>query len=1558
MAAWRDAGRERRDENGEPQIVVVPPQQQGLRWGRGIITGVAMIGSLILLAIITILVFTGTDWGRERVRRFAQNWLNTQIHGRVTIGKLSGNLLTGMTVHNFAITDSAGEPFVAVESFRGDYSIIGLLKKHIWIDNAVAIRPLVVLDHPPKGKWNWQRIFPTSTTPTPPSKAPGWLDWIRFTNASVVDGQLIVRTPWSPAEGLRPTARDSVIRDALGGGTRLMISRAPGGFQKTVQLDSVTAAIPFLRITEPGKKDRLLEVSSLTMEAFPFRAPGAVIRDLKGVFPFNNDSVWWKGAYAELPHSKASGNGSYNLTSGDLTLQIHAEPASFADMRWIYPRLPTGNGKFDLALKWRGAIQTYQFTNANVSLAQAAGRPAQAQGSFGITLGDTITLHDTNLRFANLDTRTLEQLIPHFKSPRRGTFAGRASVHGGRRALVVDGDVRFDDQRAGPSRIVANGEIGFLDNGGVRARNLRLTLEPVQVAMARTWYPSLPIGGTVTGTATVNGTTNSDLAMTGNLTLADRGTRSTVEGTATVRLAGTKSFNVNITARPVSLVEVGRFMPSVGLQGSAAGPIHVVGTLRNLRLQTDLRLPDGGRFAAHGALDLASAQKGYDITARLYTLNLRTIDAKAPVTSLTAQAAVRGRGTQLATMNTAIAADLSTSRWDNIAVDTVSVRATLASGLANIQKLYAVGAQLTANVSGSFGLTRARSGELTYTLASDSLGALNRWIPLQPNAPKTVAPRPGVMAHAIARARADSARLDRATEMQRMIHGDAPGPKLVVHAPKPVPTDTVSGTAYAAGTLRGNIYDFDLRGRAGGENVVVRGNFVRRFRAEYAWIDARSPASKLAVGLDADSASVMGFAFDTVSARLTYASSSGHVEVAVTQDNDRHYGAVGDYTLKTNANELRIANMTFQFDTAFWHTPHPASIQWGGPGIRVNDFELVNRGNGRLYADGLLPTSGMADFRLDVDNFPVSNIADIVQTDIAASGILTLHGTMTGTLSRPAFRGAFGLVNATYNKTPVPNLRGTFAYADELLVTHAEEVRPGGPAMAVADARLPLNLAITGVTGSRILPGPASVDVVADSLPLDLVSQFTDYVAQTHGYAVGKVSLRGTLKKPVIVGGLTVNKGAGMLNLTGAQFSDVGATVRLANDTVYVDSVAGQARGSVRLRGTIAIANLSDPVFNLYLVSSGARLVNNNWANVLIDAGLALTGPYSQPYVSGAVTITQGVVYAPEPTGRHLIGAGDPELFNVLDTSLVTEQNLFPVPSPFMTNLRMEVSLNVHRDTWVRNREANVEVYTDDPLSIVDVDQSFQLTGVVTTDRGEYDFLGKRFQIQRGSAMFIGTPDINPTLQITGEYTVEIAARGALDIRVLIGGTLKKPKLSLESDAQPPKTQSELLSLLAFGQSTTSLVATSASSITGSAATMDLFGVGAQMAVRRLATVAVGVMVEQVQIQASRGLGTDVFAITPGDVPVQPLSGNAFRDFIFGTKVEAGKYINPRTYVGAQTQAARFGLSIDHRTADGWRFTASWEPRVLLGEPTLDLTRVNAFPKQSFGGFVIRDWRF
>ena len=1520
-----------------------------LHWGRGLAVGVSILFGLVVIAAIAVFVVTGTDWGHERVRRYAQSLVGGMVHGKVKIGSVSGNLLTGITVHDVAITDSSGAPFVALESFKGDYSIMSLLHKHIWIQDAVLVRPLIVLDHPPTGPWNYQRIFPRDTTPKPANQAPSWGDWIRFSNAKVIDGQLIVRTPWKPSEGLSAAARDSAINEALGGTSRLVIQKVSGGFQKTVQLDSVSGTFPLVRLAEPGMKSRLIEVSALAMNAYPFRSPGADVRDVKGAFAFDNDSAWWKGAYVELPQSKATGDGVYQLNSGDLRMTIHSDPASFADMRWIYPRLPAnGHGSVDFKMAWKGAVQDYYATKTDLTIGEA-----HISGSAGATLGDTLTIHDTDLRFSGIDTRLLEQVIPHFSSPRRGVLAGRATLSGGRHALAVNTDVTFDDQRAGRNRLIAIGDVGMLP-GGIRARDLRLQMLPVQVAIARTWMPSLPIGGTVTGSATLNGSTTTQLAFVGRVDHDDRGIRSAFDGKGTVRLTGGKYFDVDVNAHPVSLVEVGKFAPAAGLQGTASGPMHVSGALKNLRVDADLRLPDGGRFATRGTLDLASKEKGYDLVSALYTVNLRSVDTKAPVTSLTASAAVRGRGFQLATMNAAIAADLSTSRLDTIAVDTLSVRASVANGLANIQRLYVLGSHVAANVHGTLGVVKGKNGSIAYAVAVDSLGALNRFIRRTPGDTIAIPPRPGVVARAVRKARADSARIAQKTEIERLATGK-PGPKLVVSVPSPVPADTLMGAVKAAGTITGNIDDFSVSGTARGDSIIARGNSIRAFDSYYKWENVRTPTAKLSVGVEAGPTSAMGFVLDTVSLRGTYASTGGHVELAVGQNNSRQLAAAGDYALNTDRKELRLASLQFQFDTSLWKSSHPSAIRWGGPGVQVDSFELRNRGNGRIYANGLLPTEGAADFRLDVDSFPVGDIVDLAESDIDMTGIISVHGTMGGTTAAPAFKGDFGLASGTYNNAPVPDLVGRFGYADRQLVTHVDATRNNAQPMMTVDAHVPLNLALTGVNGPRLLPDAMSVDLVADSLPLELIPQFTDVVSNFHGRSYGRVAMRGTLKRPSLVGQLALVNGTIMLNSTGATFDNMNAAIRMANDTVYVDSVAAKAIGDVHLRGTLAIGDWREPSFNLYLTSNGAELMNNDHGKVRVDAGIALTGPFTGAYLSGGATIAQGVIYAPEPTGRHLVGSGDPELFNVLDTALTTERNLFPAVSPLLKNLRVDMDLSVKRNTWVRNREANVEMYTDDPVSVRAEQEAFALTGVVNTDRGEYNFLSKRFQVKRGSIMFIGSPDLNPTLQITGEYQVQ-AAR-TLNISVLIGGTLRHPKLALESDAQPPKTQSELLSLLAFGQPTSSLLAFGSSSVAGSAATGDLFGTGAQFAVQRLAGVAVGVAVDQVEIQAGRAFGTDVLDITPGDVPVFK-GGNGVANFFTQTRIEAGKYINGRTFVGLQEQGGQPGASIEHRTADGWRFNASVAPRILLRAPNFSLTQQPYTSTRSYGGFIIREWRF
>jgi hypothetical protein len=66
------------------------------------------------------------------------------VHGKTTIARVSGGMLSNVTFEKVVITDSAGAPFISVDSLTTDYSISDLFRKRILLEHAVFVRPNVV----------------------------------------------------------------------------------------------------------------------------------------------------------------------------------------------------------------------------------------------------------------------------------------------------------------------------------------------------------------------------------------------------------------------------------------------------------------------------------------------------------------------------------------------------------------------------------------------------------------------------------------------------------------------------------------------------------------------------------------------------------------------------------------------------------------------------------------------------------------------------------------------------------------------------------------------------------------------------------------------------------------------------------------------------------------------------------------------------------------------------------------------------------------------------------------------------------------------------------------------------------------------------------------------------------------------------------------------------------------------------------------------------------------------------------------------------------------------
>jgi autotransporter translocation and assembly factor TamB len=1515
-----------------------------------LLAGVAVV---VVLLVGVAYLLTNSDWGRARIRGYVLGLVQRNTHGIVHIGSITGNLLHGITLHDVVITDSARAPFVKADEIWAKYSLGTLRGKRLEFNDVKLVRPIIVIDKQPGGKWNYDRIFPRDTVTRAGVKSTGWGTWIRFSNVTLVNGDLTVRSPWDPGNAA-PAERADKVRAALGPEGRLKILQVVRGYQKESSFHSINGLFPLVRLEDPAYKNRLIDVAALKMIAEPFRPPVADVRGLTGKFEFTGDSVWWKGARVSFPATKASGDGRYYMDSGDLHLRLHGDPVRTADVRWAMPHLPEdGSGKVDFGLDWTGSKSVYLAQNMDVTLEKS-----HLAGKIEATVTDTIAYRDADLSFTNLDTRLLTQLFPTMTFPRPLTLTGKAAFDGGEHALRVNADVVVDDRLSGRSHVVATGVMG-LSKAIFTARDLHVRMLPLQLGLAKAIAaPTLRTGGIVTGTATLNGSSAAIMTASAmDVTHVELGALSHATGRAAMRPRGIPWYDVDVVMHPLALATIGRYMPKVGLQGSGNGPLRLKGFENDLAINTQLTFPDSGFLDLRGTMDLFSKEAGYNLDFKTRQLNASTIVANAPRTSITAVGTASGRGFVPETMQAQLVARVAASSVDTVSVDSANVRVALANGIARFDTLSVELPQGIVEAKGTIGLTAEHSGTLSYHVAIDSL---SRFAGLISTDTSVVRPRPGILARRIQKAKADSSRIARATEVERAVTGMAL-PRTVVDTPQAVHKNELSGSVRADGVATGSITDFSAKGTASGSNIVARGNTVGSFTADYDWINGRTPQSQVRVNAQAKSVRAAGFALDSVGAKLTYHKPNGTVQLVVNQDNARTYSADAAFTLDKLRNALTLNTLRLQFDTSVWASTRTAAVHWGGAGVDVENLELRNGAIGRIYVNGFVPKEGNANLDIAVDNLNVGDVVALTESDINAKGLISLNIHATGTLDNPQFKGAFGATDLVLNGGAVPELHGNVDYVNQTLTGRAEAMRPGKPPFFVAEGTVPINLAITGVTGSRFpTDRQIALNINADSLPLDLVPQFSDYISNVKGRASGAFKVAGSLSRPKLSGQFALHEGQARVIPAGINLSQVEASIRMLGDTVVIDSVAAYSKGRIVLTGGIGVGSVTTPSFDLRLQTQNAQILNNDRGELRVSANLAMTGPFKDAHVTGDVRIREGVLDIPPSENKNLVGPGDPAIFNVLDTAVMADREIFPTQSRLLANLRMDVTLRVDRDVFVRSREANVEVYSDGDLGVHvnRAKETLVLDGVLLTERGQYTFMTRRFNIKRGSATFINSNELNPTLQGTAEYEVKQPNREAINIQIVVGGTLRTPNISLISDAQPPIPQSDLLSYLAFGRSSSSLVQLEGSGLTNGSGGSNLVGAGAALASRQLAGIAIGVTADQFAGEAARSLGVDVFTITPADV--QTDVGN----FLRATQFEFGKYVKSHTFVAVKSPLdpkalVRPGVQIVHRFGGlgGYRLETGVDTRYLLREPTLSRDQTVA-TTSAFGAFLIREWRF
>lgn len=1504
--------------------------------------GIGVVLGLALLVVGAWLVLTRSDFGRNRVRVIALNAIRNSVNGTVEIGRIEGNVLGNFTLVDVRIADSAGNPLLSVERVSATMNSTALLTKRIDVSRLILVKPRIHIFRTPDEGWNYARIFKSGEGGGGDSTV-GFGDWVVLRNVTLEDGSLLLQRPWEPEADLRPATRDSVIRAALTGESRARIDRAPYGLRQTIEFRTINARLPGAVVADPAHTDIVLRFDSLAMLAQPFNPPPMHVRQFAGEVRIGRDTVTAADFTLNLPDTRTKGAFTYVLATGDMFGTIRADTLAFTDIRALYPPLPdSGGGRLDITMAVRDTgANEYTVTNADLRVGTA-----QLGGRLGLVITDTISaFRDTDLDFARFPTALIEHFIPAARAPVPGHLTGRVKVAGDIDALRLDGALMFDPLQHAPFRIVARGGLGFAE--GFTTNRLFVSADRMPVSVVHEFGLDPRIGGTLTGNATLSGSTATRFRGPYRLVHNERGTRSHVEGEGSIAVRDNMRMDISMRFLPVSLELAEHFVKETDIRGAVTGTGRIQGTPRDLAAKLDLHLPDTGTVQIDGTYRLPNDNvAAYTATVTMRDVDVQRIIPSFPATSLQGVTTLDGRGTRLATVDARVSANLQMLMVDSAEFRDVTLTASARDGLLTVDTLHAGAAFGSASVAGTFGLVAGKDGTLRYRAEVTDLGGLTRWIATGDTG--LVAARPGFGVR-LARARQVADSIRRAFEAQKgpaaQLAADLRKPEArptARQAPniQPIPRDSIGGSFSATGDAQGNVKRFDVNANARTAGLVWGGHLVGAGSVKGRWTDAGTPNNSIVAEGGVDSLRVTGFAFDSTRFKGRYARGAGDIELAVYPGDTAEYRVNAAYVLHAGEGEVHLNDIRLRFDSTAWASTRASTIKWRGQGLTIDSLELRNnagRGGARIFVNGEIPDCDPGRIEVAIDSLRLAPWITLLQSDVIADGIATFSGVMTGTRASPTITATLVIGDPSYKGVAFPGIHSRMEYANRTLTLDSHMRRAAGSDLARVTGTLPIDLSLGDSVKTRLLDSPIALTIEGDSIPLSPLAEFTDAVTSVNGRAFGRIEVAGTWKSPRMTGGVGIDAPSVGIAAVGVIVSSVKGRLRVTGDTLVIDSLAGYSQGPVKARGTIVLAELDNPVLNVAFEASRARVLGDERGRLTADANLRATGPINSMVVSGSLLIRNGVIYIPDPEKLDVINTADPAIFAVVDTATARGLDVAP-PSEFRKNLRLNVTVEARRSVFARSADANVEVYGNLALRMdPSTNGELAVTGSLYTDHGFYTFLGKRFDVTRGSARFTGEADPNPILQILATHEVRQAGRAPLDIRVILGGTLKQPTVSLESDAQPKLSQSDLIAFLAFGQSSSGLLQFTGTGLEGGGqGGSSLAGNVAALAQRQLASVAVGALVDEAKRDLTSATQADVLNITPAELPTD-ISLGAFQTVLKGTELEIGKYTGRNTFVlgRVRTSLAIPGALVERRVGRKIMLRGSFETRFLPERPTL-----------------------
>jgi translocation and assembly module TamB len=1434
--------------------------------------------TLGLIGICVGLVATRSDSGQAVLRRWIEARVASSIHGKVYIGRMSGNFLTGVTIDSLEMRDDEDSLFVATGPVTLQYDPRDLVDRRLYFRRVDVQRPVVVLRQHENWTWNFKRMFGVGGPSKPKGPERGFGDFVQLDSTHIHGGSFRLTIPWHPDDSLHGARRDSAVRANIARDDH-EISRTREGLTQTYRWTKIYAAVPYARLADPdsiGKAFRIDTIHSVeTVPTFTWRNVAGVVRVL-------GDSVWVKSPHWDLPGSTGRAEGKI-VWGSDLpvryAIRIWGDSVSLADVAWVYPTLPrTGGGRMVLDIKNERDLHQLDYAIHEMDVRTTKSRLKGAM-TFE-TGGRVLAVHDVKLEAAPVDFDLLRTLNGKpFPADWQGTLTGTVTARGGplNHFFVDASELTFRDAHVpgAVSRVKGRGELDILLPAFTAFHRFNASTDRLDLRTLVAIYPAFPrVTGIVSGSAVLDSSWLDVRFSNANLTHTDgpgEPTRAAGSGRVTYG-EQFMTYDLALQASPLSLTTLARSYPKLPLRGLLTGPIRVRGTAPELDVQADLTGP-AGRLIYAGKVD-ADSVGGYGARGRgtFDALDAASLVGRAtPPSRLAGSYDVDLVGDSLATLAGSLGLRLDRSDVDGLRIAGGAARARFDRGAVYFDTLHLTGAPGSLRATGALGLTRPVGRDsLVLALDVDSLGGLRRYL--------TKVTSNEVLASA----------------------------------------DSLGGALAFRGTVHGWLDSLDVRGALTGSNLRVRTSRARVLQGNLALHSVRGHTTG-ALDVRADTIVAAGVHVASTTLRADVLD-RGHAifSAGARGNNGTSLRATGDWRSLAGTTTVQLDTFDLALAEGRWGLRRPMRLASSATGMVVDTLLLADDAGARIAGFLNVPAAAPARIHLRADSLRLADLGVLAQLPSALDGRLGLDFDVTGTREQPVMTLVAEARGLRYGALSTESVALSGGYEGSHASVQANLLRGG---RSILDATLQYPVALT-LFSARETGDSLRGRVHADSVDLALVEALSSKFRNTTGRLALDLAISGHPARPHVGGRATVRDGAIEIPTVGLRFAGIDGQVEVdpARDSLTIAHLrwsSPASKGTGSLQGSVVFGDRSNPRLDLRLDTHGLRAVDKRGlARLDVStgaSGLTLTGTPAEATLSGAVNVDRGTIYIPELVRKQIVDLTPDDFAQLFDTTDVRNRSLMPQPpGALVEHLRLDgVSVNVGDEVWLRSREASIKLGGSLNVTRARDDREsgrstlardlrgdsarykLALSGTLSADRGTYTLdltaVQREFQVESGRITFFGTPDFNPEIDVTAVYRVKQQNRSDIGVKARIHGNFyPQPALELSS-SDAYLSPSDLVSYLVTGRPSFEL---SDQNVPAAQRAYEFVLPTAGALVSRALREQLGGVVDLFQIQS--GAVNDPLSTTEN-------SPGQFRSFLQSTRLGGEKRISDKLFLSFST---------------------------------------------------------